>query len=130
MRAIAVWALVGAAVLVTLISALGVLVMRDPLQKLHYISPPATLGVSLIAAALFLGEPDPQAGAKAVFVALLLLGMNAVATHATARAARIRDHGTLTPRPAERIPVIGEWRFAGETAETAGTTGPTAAEAA
>jgi multicomponent Na+:H+ antiporter subunit G len=111
---IAVATLVAAAALLALVCAVGVLALPDPYQKLHFIAPPATLSAAAIALALFLGEPDRQAGAKATLVAVLLTVMNAVVTHATARAARIREKARLGVRVEEEIPVVGDWRYAGE----------------
>ncbi|HEX9107359.1 MAG TPA: monovalent cation/H(+) antiporter subunit G [Longimicrobiales bacterium] len=108
--ALAVDLLVGAAVLLTLASALGLAVMRDAYQRLHYIAPPATLSSALLTAALLLGEPQKQAGVKAFLVTALLTLMNGVVTHATARAARIRRHGRWIPVQEERVPLAkGEY---------------------
>ena len=46
---------------------------------------------------IFLGEKQKQAGAKAALVAFLLYFMNAVVTHATARAHFVREKGTWPP---------------------------------
>ena len=52
--------LLGIAVVVTVLSAVGVAVMRDPYQKLHYIAPPASLGVVCVVAALFIGDAQKR----------------------------------------------------------------------
>lgn len=91
--------LVGFAVAVDLASAVGLLVMRDPYQRLHYLAPPASIAAVLLTVALFLGEPDKQAALKMLVVTLLLSAVNGVVTHATARAQRIREgrpFGSLT----------------------------------
>ncbi len=81
--------LVGAAA-VAFVSSLGVLVMRDPFQRLHFIAPPATLSAVLVIVAVGLGARSTQATLKTAAVALLLLVINGVVTHATARAVRLR----------------------------------------
>lgn len=96
-------ALLAMAVLVTIISVVGVLVMRDPYQKLHYLGPVATISALCIAAAVLLREGLNQAGVKALFVAAVLLLMNAVLSHATARMSRIRDSGAWEPQPGEHV---------------------------
>ena len=54
MKSIAIDVFLAAAVLITVISVLGMMRVRDPYQRMHYISPPASLSSSLIAAAIFL----------------------------------------------------------------------------
>jgi len=95
--------LLAAAVLVTIVSMVGVLVMRDPYQKLHYLGPVATISAPCVAGAVLLQEGMNQAGVKALLVAGVLLLMNAVLSHATARMARIRDLGAWEPQPGEHV---------------------------
>ena len=103
---IAVDILLGVAVVVAILSSIGIAVMRDPYQRLHFISPPASVSALLVTAAIFLGEKQKQAGAKAALVAFLLYFMNAVITHATARAHFVREKGTWPPK--EPIEVVHE----------------------
>ena len=84
-----------------LLSCLGVLVMRDALDRLHFTAPAATIGPVLIAAAVLVEEPLSSAGIKAVLVALLIFVTTPVLSHATARAARIREHGRWRMLPHE-----------------------------
>jgi monovalent cation/proton antiporter MnhG/PhaG subunit len=106
--------LLGMAVLITLLSSVGVLVMKDVYQRLHYIGPPTTVGALLITLAVFLDEPQKQAGLKTLLTTVVLIAMNGVITHATARAARIRELGRLTVEPSERIPLVGQKGFVGQ----------------
>ncbi len=96
--------LLALAVAIALLSSLGVLAMRDPFQRLHYLAPPATLGSGLVVLAVFLDEPRKQVGLKAAMVALLVIIMNAVVTHATARAALVRLRGRWPPDLDSRQP--------------------------
>ena len=82
--------LILAAALIALVSSVGLMVMRDPFQRLHFIAPPATLSAAFVTVAVAIGSRDPQATFKAGMVAALLLAINGVVTHATARAARAR----------------------------------------
>lgn len=84
--------LVGVAVTLNLASAIGAMVMRDAYQRLHFLAPPSSLAPFLLTVALFIGVPDRQAGFKMLLVLVLVNAINGVVTHATARAARIRDH--------------------------------------
>ena len=105
---IAVDALLGLAVGVALLSSIGVLAMRDPYQRLHFITPPASLSALCVTLAIFIGEKQKQAGGKAALVAFLLYFMNAVVTHATARAHFVREKGSWPPP--EPIEVVKESR--------------------
>jgi multicomponent Na+:H+ antiporter subunit G len=81
------------AVLAVLISCLGMLVMHDALDQLHFTAPAATIAPAAVAVAVLLEEPLSSAGIKSVIVAALLIVTTPVLSHATARAARIREHG-------------------------------------
>jgi multicomponent Na+:H+ antiporter subunit G len=101
-RELAVLALLALGVGVTLLSCLGVLVMRDAYDRLHYTAPAGVLAPLAIAAAVVLEERLSAAGIKAVLVALVLVATNPVLGHATARAARIRQFGEWRVREEER----------------------------
>jgi len=91
---IAVGILLGFGVFVELACCIGVLVMDDAYDKLHYLGPATILGPVAIAAAVVVRESLSQAGVKAVLTALLLIVASPVLSHATARALSIRqrDH--------------------------------------
>jgi multicomponent Na+:H+ antiporter subunit G len=93
--------LLAVAVAAVLLSCLGVLVMRDGLDRLHFTAPAATIAPVLIAAAVLVEEPLSSAGVKAVLVALLIVVTTPVLSHATARAVRIREHGRWRMLPHE-----------------------------
>jgi multicomponent Na+:H+ antiporter subunit G len=101
-RDLLVTALLVVGVAVTLFSCLGVLLMRDPYDRLHYTGPAAVVAPVAIAAAVVLSEGLSAAGVKAVLIALVLVTTNPVLGHATARAARIRELGEWTVRDEER----------------------------
>lgn len=66
----------------------GLLVMRGPYAKLHYLGPVSSLGVVIIAAAVVVKHPISSNTLQAVVVALVLLLTNPVLAHATALAAQ------------------------------------------
>jgi len=103
---LAVAVLLGVAVLLALLCAVGVLVMENPLRKLNYIAPVATLSAVLVTVAVFLSDAQKQAGLKVVVITFLLCLINGVVTHATARAARIRTQGDWRPAPGEQLPLV------------------------
>jgi multicomponent Na+:H+ antiporter subunit G len=89
-------------VAVTWLSCLGVLLMRDAYDRLHYTGPAAVVAPVAIAAAVVVEERLSAAGIKALLIALVLVATNPVLGHATARAARIRELGEWTVREEER----------------------------
>ncbi len=95
--------LVTLTVLSTALSALGILWSQDFYERLHYLAPAATIGIFALAAAVVIEEHLSQGGLKAIFIAVLVLFMNPVLTHATARAGRIRQFGHWIPQPQEPV---------------------------
>ena len=79
------------------ISCIAVLVMKDLYERLHYLSPPATVTVICFCAAVIAEKHLSQAGIRAVLITIVLLWINAVLTHATARAARVRQFRRWIP---------------------------------
>jgi multicomponent Na+:H+ antiporter subunit G len=92
-RGVVVDLLLGLGVLAILVSVLGIVVMRDALDRLHFSAPAALLAPVCFAAAVVVEEPLSSAAVKAVLVALVSLLTTPVLSHATARAARIRKEG-------------------------------------
>lgn len=83
--------LLGIGVVSTVLSCIALLVMKDLYEKMHYLSPPATVTIICFTAAVIADKHLSQSGIKALIIMVVLLVMNAVLTHATARAARIRQ---------------------------------------
>jgi monovalent cation/proton antiporter MnhG/PhaG subunit len=84
-------------VTVELACCVGVLVMDDAYDKLHYLGPAAIVGPLAIAAAVVVRESLSQAGIKALLTAGLLIVASPVLSHATARALYIRQRDHLEP---------------------------------
>ena len=80
-----------AAGLVALASALGMSWMRAPLQRLHFVTPAATVSSALLALGFWMAEPAKTAAAKASLALLLLFGVNGVVGQATGRSIRSRS---------------------------------------
>lgn len=92
---IAAAVLVTVGVAVELACCVGVVVMRDVYDKLHFTGPATILGPLALTAAIVVQEGLSQAGIKALLVAGLLLVANPVLTHATGRALYIRQRDHL-----------------------------------
>jgi multicomponent Na+:H+ antiporter subunit G len=75
--------------------------MRTAMDRLHFTAPAGTIAPVLFAAAVLVEEPLSSAGIKAVIVALLIVVTTPSLSHATARAARIREHGRFKVLPHE-----------------------------
>ncbi len=96
--------LLGFAVILTWVCTAGILKMRNAFEKLHYLAPVATLSTIAIVVAILLNEPLSQTGTKLILIALLMLGTNAVLTHATAQAARLRGSGRRSMPAGQKPP--------------------------
>ena len=106
MTDVLVWILVVLGTLVQVLCVLGVLLARDPYDRLHFTGPASTVAPAAFALAVLLDEgPISQAGVKSILTALALVVLNGVLVHATARAARIREHGSWGLLPEERAGV-------------------------
>jgi multisubunit Na+/H+ antiporter MnhG subunit len=98
MRDVVVAILVGLAAALQVLAALGVLVVRDPFDRLHYTTPPAYAGV-LVAAAVAVALGPSIATEKAVLLALVVVATSPVAVQVMARATR-----AATGEGADEIP--------------------------
>ncbi len=73
------------------------------LDRLHYMAPVADVSAVLILIAVIMQEGWHQAAFKTALICVVLVIMNAVLAHATARAARVREYGHWNPQPHEQI---------------------------
>lgn len=100
-QGIGVAVLLFAGVGVILFCCVGVWVMPDTYDQLHFAGPATTVAPVAIAGAVILEESFSQAGVKAVLVAVVMGVTGPALTHATGRAARIREHGHFAALPEE-----------------------------
>ena len=91
-------------VAVILIACLGVLVLRDVYDRLHF-SSPTSLGALCIAVAVLVKDSFSTVGDKAILVAVFLIVTAPIVTHATARAARIATSGDWRPAEEDEVEV-------------------------
>jgi multicomponent Na+:H+ antiporter subunit G len=85
--------LLGMAVVVVFGSSLGVLMMRDVYQKLHFVTPAALVAPVLVALAVLVVQGYSENTTETWLALVLVVMAGPFVTHATARAARIRDEG-------------------------------------
>ncbi len=105
MKTLAIDVLLGAGVLVTLLSVLGMWRMRDPYQRMHFIAAPAALSPACFTIAIFLQNGFKPEAFKALITMFVLIGMNTAVTHAAARALRIAETKDWNPAPGEEVPI-------------------------
>ncbi len=103
LRDVVIAVLLLGAVAVELACALALLVVKDSFDRLHFLGPAATLGPVLVVTALVVENALSTNGVKAILAGGLLLLTGPILTHATARAARVRQFGHWEPLPFEEV---------------------------
>ena len=106
--------LLAIAVAIAILSAFAASVMRDAFQRIHYSVPIVSLSIGLIAIAVWIEDTDPQARIKVLLIGVILLIMNSILTHATAKAFYIRTQHHFEPLAEDHVPVVGRDRPAEE----------------
>jgi multicomponent Na+:H+ antiporter subunit G len=84
-RDVITWALVAAGVAVQIGGCAGVVLMRDALDRLHYVGA-SSIGAACVCAAVVVAEGPSLIALKAALTAAFLLVSGPVLAHATARA--------------------------------------------
>lgn len=109
-RSIAEVTLLAVVVLSCWLGVVGMWRMREPTQALHYLSLPASAGAIALTVAVFLSQGGNQAFWKTLLITFILLAINSVVTHATARAFRARELGHWEPRAGDPIEFVRDFR--------------------
>jgi multicomponent Na+:H+ antiporter subunit G len=91
-RELIVDVLLGAGAALALLACLGVVLMRDALDRLHYTAP-GGLAVICFAGAVLVQAGPSLIGLRAVLIAAFVLVTAPVLAHATARAIHDRERG-------------------------------------
>jgi multisubunit Na+/H+ antiporter MnhG subunit len=89
--------LLGLAVVVVLASSVGILVMRDTYQKLHYVTPAALVAPIVVGLAVLAQSGLTEDTAETVLALIFIVIAGPILSHATIRAARIRATGDWRP---------------------------------
>jgi monovalent cation/proton antiporter MnhG/PhaG subunit len=89
-------------VALNLFAAVGILVMRNAFDRLHFPAV-ATLGALMIAIAVVVEKSFSLVGDESLLIAAFLVLVSPVLTHATARAIRIDAHGDWRVQESEDI---------------------------
>ena len=96
-QGIAADVLLGLAVVLVLASSAGILVMRDTYQKLHFLTPLALIAPLLVGLAVLVRSGWSENSAETWLALLFVVIGGPFLTHATIRAARIREKGDWRP---------------------------------
>ncbi len=83
-------ALLAAGLLVVVASCLAVAALRDPMDRLHLVTPASTLGVAAVCAAVVVHEGLDASGLSAILLAAVTAATNPLVSHATARSIVVR----------------------------------------
>ncbi len=89
------------------LGVLGMWRMREPIQALHYMTLPAAVGSLTLTVAVGCETGLSQATAKCFAIALILIAINSIVTHATARAFRVRELNHWEPGPGDNVEFLG-----------------------
>jgi monovalent cation/proton antiporter MnhG/PhaG subunit len=105
---IAIEVFVWVTVAITMLSCLGLAVMKNVFERLHYMAPVSAVSAFSLLIAVILQHGWGQATIKMILIAAILFLMNPVLAHATARAARVRQFRDWVPAPGEKIPGVDQ----------------------
>ena len=96
-RDVLVYLLLGLAVLVVAGAGLGILLMRDAYQKLHFVTPAALVAPVLVTLAVFVGQGLDENTGETCLALVFLIIAGPYLSHATVRAIRVREKGDWRP---------------------------------
>jgi multisubunit Na+/H+ antiporter MnhG subunit len=96
--------LLGLAVAVVLGASLGVLLMRDAYQKLHFVTPAALVAPTLVALAVLVQAGLVENSGETCLALVVMVIAGPFLSHATMRAIRVRERGDWRPPRTERKP--------------------------
>lgn len=74
-------------------SAIGMLVVRDPYARVHYVTPAAVVAPVLVALAVFVAQGLDQNTGETVVALVFMVIAAPFLSHATMRAIRVREEG-------------------------------------
>jgi multicomponent Na+:H+ antiporter subunit G len=100
--------LAGLAAAIVLVSSVGVLVMRGAYDKLHFVTPAALVAPALVTLAVLVHAGLSATTTETLLALLFLMIAGPFLSHATIRAARVREQGDWRPgrrgsaQPSER----------------------------
>jgi len=103
-QAIVAYVLLSLAVVLVLTSSVGILVMRDTYQKLHFLTPLALIAPLIVGLAVLVRSGWSENSSQTWLALLFVVIGSPFLTHATIRAARIREKGDWRRGAGSRAP--------------------------
>lgn len=102
MRDVAAYILLGFGLAVIAASCVAMAALRDPLDRLHVVTPASTLGVGGVCAAVVLYSGLNASGSAAILLGVVVFGTSPLLSHACARSIEVRRRagGDTEPGPA------------------------------
>jgi multisubunit Na+/H+ antiporter MnhG subunit len=101
-RDVVAYLLLGLAVLVVAGAGLGILLMRDAYQKLHFVTPAALVAPVLVTLALLVRSGLNENTGETCLALVFLAVAGPYLSHATMRAIRVREKGDWRPEKEEK----------------------------
>jgi multicomponent Na+:H+ antiporter subunit G len=92
-RDAAAFVLLGLGLVVVVLSCVAMAALRDPLDRLHVVTPASTLGVGGVCAAVVVYSGLNASGTAAILLAVVVFGTNPLLSHACARSIEVRRRG-------------------------------------
>jgi multicomponent Na+:H+ antiporter subunit G len=96
-RDVVAYLLLGLAVLVVAGASLGILLMRDAYQKLHFVTPAALVAPVLVTLAVLVRNGLDENTGETCLALVFLVIAGPYLSHATMRAIRVREKGDWRP---------------------------------
>ena len=96
-RDMVTYLLLGLAVLIVAGASLGILLMRDAYQKLHFVTPAALVAPVLVTLALLVRSGLNENTGETCLALVFLVIAGPYLSHATMRAIRVREKGDWRP---------------------------------
>ena len=100
-RDVVAYLLLGLAVLIVAGAGLGILLMRDAYQKLHFVTPAALVAPVLVTLALLVRSGLTENTGETCLALAFLVIAGPYLSHATMRAIRVREKGDWRPEKEE-----------------------------
>lgn len=107
MRVIVIDGCLAIACATTLFAVVAMLVIPDFYERLHYLSIPSTFGIFFLTLAIVVHRGATSDSLKVAVAMGILVVINPIVTHATARAARVHQLGQWMPKPEEKVEIVG-----------------------
>lgn len=105
---------VGTATGLAVICSFGLIIVKKPLERLHFSAAVTSFSAALITLAVWLDDPNWQSRIKVALIAIILFFMNSILSHSTVRAIQIFENGQFEPSDDQTVLRITKEKPSGE----------------